>query len=263
MNKFSMLAITLSLVLSFPTNLKADDASVKANLEKAQSLYKERTDLSKIDQAITLLVQAETEVKDSDLKYEVLVQLSKSLYYKGTHTSGDKLKITLHDDGYKKARQAIAVNADYADAFYFAAANLARWGEANGIVASLSKKKETVETLEAIYEKNSKDGNPGEAYEYNGADRALGRMYYKLPSFAGGSQAKSMKHLENAYQNAKGCALNIVYYAETVSAVDKGKAKSILDELLSKDANTYNPDRMPETLEDFALARKLRAELGN
>ena len=42
----------------------------------------------------------------------------------------------------------------------------------------------------------------------------------------------------------------------------KAKAKQILDDLLAKDPSTLNPDRVPETAEEFRDARKLRAELG-
>ena len=73
-----------------------------------------------------------------------------------------------------------------------------------------------------------------------------------------------MKYLSKAVADYKNVALNVVYYAETLnsgSADEKTQAKALLDELLSKDPKTYNPSRVPETIDEFALARQLRGQM--
>jgi len=244
---------------------KADDKAAQDKLLQATELFKQRTDAAKVTEALTLLEAAAKESATDEVAYDVTMYQCRVLYWKGLHTAGDANKITIHDSGVQLAEKGKTLFPDYAEAFYWKAAHLGRWAEAKGIIQSLSKKKEIMDTLEAIFELNTKDGKPGEEYEGHGADRILGRLYFKLPSFAGGSLATSLKHLEQAFTKSPDIALNTVWYAESLGsdAAQKAKAKQILDELLKKDPNTLNLNRIPETNEEFADAKKLRAELGS
>lgn len=255
---FTLLA---GLMLSIGT-AKADDKAAQDKLQQATELYKQRTDAAKVTEALTLLEAAAKEVADDEIKFDILILNVRALYWKGMHTTGDANKIVIHESGVKLAGEARTLKPDYAEGFYWSAAHLGRWAEAKGIIASLSKKQEIMDTLEAIFELNTKAGDPGETYEGYGADRILGRLYFKLPGFAGGNPATSLKHLTTAFTKGPEIALNTVWYAETLSGTDKTKAKQALDDLLKKDPNTLNLNRIPETNEEFADAKKLRAELG-
>ncbi len=258
--------VLAGLLFSLPAvTAKADDKAAQDKLQQATELFKQRTDAAKVTEALTLLEAAAKESTTDEVTYDVLVYQARVLYWKGLHTAGDANKILIHDSGVQLAGKARALLPDFAEAFYWGAAHLGRWAEAKGVIASLGKKQEIMDTLEAIFELNTKDGNPGENYEGHGADRILGRLYFKLPSFAGGNLATSLKHLEAAFTKAPEVALNTVWYAESLgsgSATEKAKAKQILDDLLAKDPNTLNLNRIPETNEEFADAKKLRAELG-
>jgi hypothetical protein len=264
-----MPALSLRLVLSgllfLGLSARADDKAAEAKFLQASDLFKQRTDAAKVTQALSLVQAGTAEATSDELKYDLMCLHARLLYWKGTHTAGDANKITIHDQGVKISNEARELLEDRAEANYFSAAHLGRWAEAKGVIASLSKKKEIMETLEAIPDLSTKAGDGGEVYEDYGSDRILGRLYFKLPAFAGGSLATSLKHLETAYNKAPNNALNVVFYAESLAsgnATQKAKAKQILDALLKKDPQTLHPDRIPETIEEFADARKLRAQLG-
>lgn len=257
-------SLTVSVfLLFFASPANADDTSAKAKYDRAQALYAERMDLSKIETALILLGEAEMEAEQPDLKYDILVLSSRCLSWKGTHTAGDKHKIVIHELGRQKAELAINI-ANYADAYYWYATNLGRWGEAMGVLAALGKKQALIDHLTAIFECKTRDDLDGESFEGYGADRILGRLYFKLPPFAGGSIAKALKHLATSFSEAKDYALNVHYYAEALfNSGEKARAREILDDMLKQDPKTYNPARVPETVEEFADAKKLRSEMGN
>ena len=250
---------TLSGVFSF-----ADDDAARAKLAEAKLQYAKRFDMAALDASHHSLALALEAVASPDLKFEVLVFDSRVLYAKGSKTVGDKNKIVVYAQALNQAAEAKAVNPNLAEAYFWYAANLGRWAEANGILASLKRKKELIENTEAVYDRETQDAKPGEDYEDRGADRILGRLYFKLPGFAGGSQEKALRYLSVAYEKGRQYALNVVYYAETLyagGAADKDRARQILDELLSHDPAAYHPNRVPETLEEFDMARKLRSEM--
>jgi len=244
----------------------ASDESVKKALDDANAQFARRSsvDPRPTDEALAILQRAEGQADDSDLNYDVYILESRAYYWKGVHVASNDDKMTVHDLGVKAAEKAKAINADYAEAYYFAGINLGRWGEAKGVLASLSRKGELENYMNQALSHPTRDDQPGKSLDGNGADRVLGRLYFKLPGIFGGSHDKSVFHLKRAVGAAKDLALNIVYYAETLSsgnASEKALAKQLLDEMLSKDPFTYNTQRVPETLDEFQLARKLRAEI--
>lgn len=252
-------------VLSFTVASHAM-ADAKEDFEKAQGLYAKRGDAASVNEALKVLASAEAAATDDELKYDVLILTARTLYWQGVHTTSSSAKVKIHDLGYKKAKAAKELNGDLAEAYYWSAVNLARWGEANGVVSSLGKKQEVMDTINAIYEKQTRDGKDGADYEGNGADRTLGRLYFKLPSFAGGSLTKALTYLERAATNAKNFPINVNFYAEALAsqnAAGKQAAKALLDDLLKQDPYTLNPARVPEALDEMADAKKLRKQLGN
>jgi tetratricopeptide (TPR) repeat protein len=259
----SGILLALGLVL-IATTCRADDDVATAKLEEGKALYAERGNPVKLEAALSALATAESEAEDSDLKYDILVLESASLYFKANHSFNDSTKLALYTTAMEKADKAKEVNEDYADAYFWHGANLARWGETTGIPKSLVHLPELVKELGKIDDLKAHDGSEGIAYDSYGANRILGRVYFKIPLAFGGSTSKALRYLTPAYENAKENALNVVYYAEALySNGQKAKARQVLDEMLAQDPATYNPNRVTETKEEFADARKLRAQMGN
>lgn len=259
----STIAISISL---FSTSVFATDAAAKLKLEDAKKAYAERADLKKVEEGLTATTDALKEAEDKDLKYDILVLTSKLHYSKGMQTAGDEKKVDIFEAG-RAAAEAARKLGDHADAFYWEAANLARWGEAKGVLQALAKKNDLLKLLAAVPEKTSRDGGEGEKFEGYGSARISGRIYFKLPAFAGGNPEKALELLKSAYEGAKDYGLNINYYAEALYAADdvekKKEAKKILDAFLKENPEKYNLNRIPETKQEYADAKKLRAEMAD
>lgn len=258
-----MLLSFVALMISLPA--MASDAAAEQALDKAYELYETRTIPADVETAETLLTAAIKVADDADLKYEILILHSRFVYWRGTQATKKADVIRIHKEGMKISEQASTLNPELADAYYFTAVHLGRWAKANGVIASLSEKDKLFEVTRKAAAKNTFEGGLGNEFESYGTDRILGRLYYSLPGFSGGDKEEAIKHLKVAYDNAPNYALNVVYYAEALSAgtaEQLQEAKDILKLLLSKDPNTYNPARIPETIEEFRLAKELSNQLG-
>ncbi|MBI2712456.1 MAG: hypothetical protein HYX41_06335 [Bdellovibrio sp.] len=234
--------------------------------QEALADYNQRsaTNLASIDRAIANLAKVENTAADANLNYDILVLESRALYWKGTHLKDQEQVKEVHLQGQGKADAAAKLKPTYADAHYYAGINLARWGEANGILPSLSKLGALKNYMALASKQTTRSGAEGGTVDGYGPSRVLGRIFYKLPVVFGGSRKKSLEHLKTAFDNAKDLALNVVYYAETLSKgsdAEKAEAIKILDELLANNPETYNKDRIPENLEEFKEGQKLRDQL--
>jgi hypothetical protein len=255
--------LVLSAALGF--NAQADDAAVRQSLEAAKALFNQRSAASSapIDQALASLKTLEGQAQAKELKYDVLILEARALYFKGTHTAGDAGKKTVHEEGRAKADAAEALGLELAEAPFFAGLHLARWGEANGVVSSVSQVPTLKKYMAKATDRVTRDDKEGETVDGFGPSRILGRMYKKLPGLLGGSHSESVKLLDKAYKGAPTTALNAVYLADTLlkdgNAAEQTEGKAILAKLLARDAATLNPDRVVETTEEFELARQVQA----
>lgn len=254
---------------SAATPARADDAAAKQKYDSGKALYARHGDIVNgqdvNEQAIATLADAETQAQNPDLKYDILTLESQAYFWKGKHTTGNNEQMTVFNTGMQKADAARQINPDYADAYYYYGINLGDWAIAKGVLASLTRKNELISSAQGALDRDAKDGTPGEALDGYGPDRTLGRIYFKLPGFAGGSHATSLQYLEKAFASAKNYACNVDYLAETLAdgtGAEKDRAKQILHDLLANDPSTYNPARVNDTTEEFGDARQLLKELG-
>lgn len=264
MKKFLMGVSVSFVAFVLSSAVYASDSAALKLYGEAETAYKGRADLQNIEKALSLLDQALKEVVGTDLRYDILILKSRALNYKGTQQKTDEARMQLHEAGYNVANEAKQVDDSYAEAYFYYGINLGRWAEAKGVLASLGRKKELIGSAESAAERVTREGDSGETIDSFGPARVLGRIYFKLPSWAGGDNEKSLEYLKTAYENGSENALGVVYYAETLAAgtaEQKALAKSILDKLLANDPKTYNPARVPETIEEFELARALRKKL--
>lgn len=265
-----LLLPTLLLTL-MATQSSALSATPEELLSQAKGLYDARQAFETEAQAaertnslLALLTQARSENATSEVLYDFNIILAQAAYWQGGLAKVKADKIKIFDQALQYANAAKAINEDYADSYYQYLISLARWAEAKGVMESLSRKGELFETADVMKSKNTKAGVSGATAEGYGVNRVLGKVYFKLPALFGGSREKSLELLKEAYDFAPEYALNIVYYVEVLydgKSDDKALACQIIDEFLLEDENYYNPDRLPETLEEFALARSMRKEM--
>lgn len=257
--------LVLALTFSGLEMGNATDEKAFEKLEEARGFYAERGVPGKIEKALEAIQIAEDEVEDTEIKYEILVQYSRYIYFKGTRVTEKDEKLARFQSAVDKAQVAKQLFPNYADAYYYYGISLGRWAETNGVMASLSKKKELIESAETANSKLTQAGEPGETIDGYGPNRLLGRIYFKLPGLFGGSHTKSIKYLSITAEKAPLYAINISYYAETLADGDdneKTLARSLLKKLLANDPQTFNKDRILETVEEFELAKKVQKDLG-
>ena len=207
-------------------------------------------------------------------KYNALVLQSRCTYYVGMQAKKDSDKIRIFGAAKNLADKAKPLQKDRAEAFFFYGISLGRWAEANGIMKSLGERKNLQRTMETVLVKASIDdsGKPmaGKEYDSYGANRTLGRLYFKLPGMFGGDNRKAEDLLRVAVIESEKMgirnSLNVLYLAEVLVANNKKpEARQILTDALKfeNDATTYNPARVPETMDEMKDMRALRNELGN
>ncbi len=256
----SVLLVGLSISAAHSVAYGADtDAAAK--LAKAKEAYQHRDQMDAgkkytgIETAIELLKTAETDATDTKLKIEILTLKSRCIYWLGVHNADNNAKQTLFGDAMNAIKSARALNEDLAEGFYYYALALARWAEAKGILESLSRKKELMDALEATKVRDTLDGKHGDTLDGYGADRVLGRMFYKLPFFAGGNRQKSLEFLATSYKKAPTHLINGNYYAETLldggSATEKQTGCDILKKSLAINPDTLDPERIPENRDEY------------
>lgn len=263
--RFRALVVPAMLALSV-FNAQASDEAARGLYTQAQASFEGRQNLEKAKETVTLADQALAQAEDAELRYDILILKARAQYWLGSKAKSDKEKMAIYEKAMDSAEAAKKLFDDYAEGYYYYGISLGKWALAKGVIASLSKKQELIDNAEGAMERITRAGEPGVTIDGYGPNRTLGRMYFKLPGFAGGSLEKSLKYLEEAVNNASDNALNTVYYAESLyngNGAQKALARKLLDELLAKDANTFNPSRVPETLDEFEEGRQLRKEMGN
>jgi hypothetical protein len=234
--------------------------------DQANALYiSSRDNPAMLQDSEDKLKLALSAVQDDDLKFDILILSSRVIYYKTGKMASKTDKLAGYEASYSFAKDAQDLNPDLAEGFYWYSVALGRWAEQKGVFESLSRKKELFENLDSAQQKLTRDGQMGETVDGYGPDRIYGRVYYKLPSIAGGSRSKSLDHLKNAYNNAPENFMNAQYYIETLgdggSSAEKKLACQIADEYIAKDVGQYPVDRIPESAAELIEIKALRASI--
>lgn len=247
-------------------------ATAFANETDAQTLFSKRgenKDNAKLAaDAYSDLAQSETvNLK----KAQLLSKEAEAIYFYGTRVNDNEIKKSAHDRGQKTAMVAVGILAqapgvardpsyktDLARAYYWYGANLGKWGEANGVLASLGRWPELKSNMQNILQLD-------DSVEDYGVYRILGRGYMKVPFE---SSTEGLKFLKKGYDSTlttvAGLTLSrnsttVVYYldilkkkeeVETFCKVFAGFAK--VAKMSEADQTSYNPNRLPETKTDSA-----------
>jgi hypothetical protein len=121
----------------------------------------------------------------------------------------------------------VTLQPEKPDGHYWLGVNNGKYGETKGVMKSLSLVKPIKNSMFKIIEVDR-------GYEDGGADRVLGRVFFKVPGIAGGSKDKSLEHLEKSKELGPEDPLTRVYLAETYLAKDRvDDARAELDYVLN------------------------------
>ena len=193
-------------------------------IAQGDALFNEMKDMSAAKEAEALYHKA---IGQMDNRYEAFWRLSRILYYIGEHTEKKKEKKSIFAQGVYYAERAIDLEPEKPDGHYWHGVNNGKYGETRGVLKSLFLVKPIKRAMNKVIELDR-------SYEDGGPDRVLGRVYFKLPGFAGGSKDKSLEHLLKSKEYGPNDAVTRIYLAETYLELDEiDKARQELDYVLN------------------------------
>jgi TRAP-type C4-dicarboxylate transport system substrate-binding protein len=208
----------------------------------------ERPKVPPIEQGITAL---EEMLRDDPKSFEATWRMAKLHYYLGRYGQDDK-RIPRYEKGIEWAKKAIALDEKRVEGHWWIAILYGVFGEANGITSSLFLVGDMEKALE-----RAKQIDP--MIDGAGPLRVLGRLKFKLPWVAGGSNKKSLEYLREALQKAPEFPYNYTYLAETLIDEDEeDEARKVLNKLI---AATPDPKWRLEFEESKEEAKKLLKKL--
>jgi tetratricopeptide (TPR) repeat protein len=205
----------------------AQPTSPVGTLAEARAAYQQRAEPVQAQAAVELFQKAAAEDPTS---YEARWEGARAAYFYGNYTrtdASDGEKMAIFDGGIALAKEAAALSPKGVEGHFWLGVLYGVYGEAKGIFKSLSLVPVIKQEMQTCLELDP-------AIEGWGPDRVLGRLYYKLPWFKGGSNKKSITYLEKSLAGAPTNALTRLYLAETYRSEGmKSKAIAQLREVVT------------------------------
>ncbi len=231
------------IIIALPFTLLSQDAD--QFIKQADELFAQMTDMETAQKALDLYRKALNLTED---KYEPYWKISRMHYYIGEHTENKKDKKNIFSQGIYYAEKAIELCPDKPDGYYWRGVNNGKYGETRGVLKSLFLVKPIKNDMNKVIELDPE-------YEDGGAYRVLGRVYFKLPGFAGGSNEESLKLLKKSIEMGPNDANTRLFLGETLLAMGEiEKAREELEFVLSLEDD-------PCWHSDVANAKKSAREL--
>jgi len=217
---------SLLILLSFSIPLFSQEP--EELIAQGDKLYAEMKDMATAQEALSKYREA---VGKAENKFEVFWKLSRILYYIGSRTESKEEKKIIFGQGIYYAKKAVALEPEKPDGHYWLGVSYGVYGETRGVLKSLSFVKPIKEAMNKIIELDRE-------YEDGGPDRVLGRVYFKVPGFAGGSKKKSREHLLKSKELGPNDALTRCYLADTFLSLEEvDKAREELEYVLSMESD--------------------------
>lgn len=213
-------------------------------IQQADSLYEQRGDLAKAREVLDKCQEALLKGEDT---YGAYWRMARIEYWIGDHTGNNGEKKRIFEQGIYHAKKAVQKAGDKPEGHYWLGINYGVYGEAKGILKSLSLVKPIKEEMNKVLALDP-------SFDDGGADRVLGRVYHELPGFAGGSKKKALEHLLKSREMGPRVGLTRIYLADTYLSLDEiEKARQELEFVLAMEPD---PKLIPETAEEKEMARK-------
>ncbi len=183
--------------------------------------------LADMGTAKDILAKYETAAETLENKYDVNWKMSRIIYHIGTHTADKKQQQEIFTRAIAMAEKAIALDPEKPDGHYWLAVNNGKYGESKGVMKSLGLVKPIKESMNKVIKLDR-------SYEEGGADRVLGRVFFKVPGIAGGDKDESLRRLLKSLEFGPNDPLTLLYLGETYLALKEiDKAREALDKVLN------------------------------
>lgn len=211
------------------------------------ALYRNRENLASAREAVAAW-NARVAASPDDV--ESWWKVARAYYWLGGHGPQESRKQDL-EHGIAAAERAAALAPDRPEGHFWKAANMGALAESFGLMQGMKYRGAIKETLETVLKLDP-------AFQQGSADRALGRWYYKVPGFIGGSKRKSEEHLRKSLTYNPNSHASRFFLAETLFSMDRDA--EAVEELKTILAAPIDPDWVPEDREFKQKARDLLAK---
>ncbi len=225
------------------------DEKVKKLVAKADELWAQREQIGMAAQAVETYQKA---IALDEGCVDAYWKISRTFFWTGSHEKDEEKRSAIFREGIENAKKAVALDENSVGAHFWLGVMYGLFGEAKGIGQSL-------DLIEPIKKEMGWVLKTDETFNFAGAHRVLGRLYYKLPGIKGGDNKISIDHLRRAVELSPDLLDNRLFLAEVYA--DEGmkeEAKKELRVLLdSKDNAVWGP----ESRESKEKAKVLLKEL--
>lgn len=186
-------------------------AAAPTRLQQADALYSQRLDPRKLDESMGIW---EALLRSEPSNFEAAWKLALASYFKGAHASEKSLRRAIFLKGVQAAQKAIAAAPDRAEGWYWRGVLNGSYAREKGVFKSLSM-------LKPIREDFEKAARVDPSVNRGGPDRALGRYYFEVPGFLGGSKEESLTHLKRALAYDETETLTHLFLGDTYASLGR------------------------------------------
>lgn len=213
-------------------------------IKQADELYRQREDLAKLRNAVTVLKSARAVESEN---FEINWRLAQANYFLGKHSTDEKESDKAFTDGANYARVAARLAPDKPHGHFWLGACLGGEAEKSPYTKGIMAMGEIREAMRKVIELEP-------SYEGASAYDALAQLELK-GTFAGGKAEKALEYLEKGLKVDATNPYANLHLAETYLALDrKAEAKKQIDVLLKLKPNA---DYQPEYNDAARQAKKL------
>ena len=208
------------------------------------ALYAGRDDLAKAREAAAVW---RARLKQNPKDFESSWKLARTHYWLGGRAAEAERKPLL-EEGVAIGRAASQLEPQRPEGYFWMAANMGALAESFGMRQGLKYRGDIKDALLKVLALDP-------AYQKGSADRALGRWYYKVPGFFGGSQDKSEEHLRKSLTYDANSTASHFFLAETL--IGRGRKDAAREELQKVLDAPLDPEWTPEDREFKQKAKTL------
>jgi hypothetical protein len=211
-------------------------------------LYADRTHLASAERAAA--VWDERLMRDRN-EFEAAWKLARVCYWLGEHVPrADQRR--RYERGVEAGKTAASIAPKRPEGHFWMAANMGMLAESFGLRQGLKYRGPIKDALETVLQIDP-------SYQQGSADRALGRWYFKVPGLFGGSNRKSVEHLQQSLAYNPDSTVSHYFLAETLLDMDRAaEARAELQKVLDA---PLDPQWTPEDREFKEKARALLVKI--
>jgi hypothetical protein len=215
----------LTLLFLLGCSAAFGQGSVTELVQKGDELWLERsTSLEQVGRAIGLWeAAAHSDPHNVDAAYRA----SMGYYYLGRFTDEPTQKMDLFSKGKDWGLEAVRRDPRSAQAHYWYGVNMGSYGQTRGKLKTLFLVGPLKEAFQEVVRLDP-------TCYYGGGYRALGKLYFELPGFAGGDKKKAEEYLRMSLKVEPCYTLTLLYLAELLADSHRdSEARDVLERLMN------------------------------